>query len=168
MVGETSGEPIDDTAYFLCHMRGANIGNKPRACPGKVDPLFRQGHASQVFELARILFDQVMLPDRKARQRLRDEGQMRAFQIAALLLAGTSLVSSSSRAETLFEASPWLERPATYSASAGICGPNLYNRYDPANACCCYERSTGYTVRNGFFGVTLDCYQLCWLWRQTP
>jgi hypothetical protein len=38
-----------------------------RACPGKVDPLFRQGHASQVFELARILFDQVIPPDRKAR-----------------------------------------------------------------------------------------------------
>jgi hypothetical protein len=32
-----------------------------------LDPLFRQGHASQVFELARILFDQVIPPDRKAR-----------------------------------------------------------------------------------------------------
>jgi hypothetical protein len=32
-----------------------------------VDPLFRQGHASQVFESARILFDQVIPPDRKAR-----------------------------------------------------------------------------------------------------
>jgi hypothetical protein len=29
-----------------------------------VDPLFRQGHASQVFELARILSDQVIPPDR--------------------------------------------------------------------------------------------------------
>jgi hypothetical protein len=38
-----------------------------RACRGKVDPLFRQVHASQVFELARILFDQVIPPDRKAR-----------------------------------------------------------------------------------------------------
>jgi hypothetical protein len=38
-----------------------------RACLGKVDPLFRQGHASQVFELARILFDQVIPPDRNTR-----------------------------------------------------------------------------------------------------
>jgi hypothetical protein len=41
-----------------------------RACPGKVGPLFRQGHASQVFELARILFDQVIPPDRKARKHI--------------------------------------------------------------------------------------------------
>jgi hypothetical protein len=43
------------------------FGCASRACPGKVDPLFRQGHASQVFELARILSDQVIPPDRKAR-----------------------------------------------------------------------------------------------------
>jgi hypothetical protein len=53
-----------------------------------VDPLFRQGHASQVFEVARILFDQVIPPDRKARQPYRKTKTVRQNRNFASIFAG--------------------------------------------------------------------------------
>jgi hypothetical protein len=85
---------------------------------------------------------------------------MRAFRFAALLLVAACFSPSSATAGA-FEGSVWVEKNAQ-------CGPIRYNNYNPENACCCYEPWSGYIVRDGYFGRVLDCYQICWLWRQYP